>query len=253
MQLCKKGSWGSWWAPTWTWVSSMWLLIRRLIYSWLHWASYHQQVMEGDPFPLLTAGGHTSPVLDPPVPERHRHTGETPMESHQDEGTGASLLSGHRELGLPSLSKRRLGETSSMYINIWREEGCKEYRTRLFSVAPSARRKGNGHKQAHKQFSLNMRSISVLSRWRRTGTGCPEADGSPWRSSKSTWMWPWAPWSECLCWSRVWARGTQRSHPASASLCFCENFIWEKRTEYTQSFVNAVLHCLFVCSSVCLF
>ena len=36
-----------------------------------------------------------------------------------------------------------------------------------------------------------------------TGTGCPEAVGSPpWRPSEATWPWAWAPCSGCPCWSR---------------------------------------------------
>lgn len=38
--------------------------------------------------------------------------------------------------------------------------------------------------------------------------------------SRPTWMCCWAPCSLYLCWSRGWARGTQRPLPASAHLSF---------------------------------
>ena len=49
---------------------------------------------------------------------------------------------------------------------------------------------------------------------RSTGTGCPEAVGSPhWSSPEAAWPWAWAP---CSGWSWGWDTGTQRALPASA-------------------------------------
>ena len=75
-----------------------------------------------------------------------------------------------RELGLVSLEKRRpRGDLISVYKYL--RGGCREDGAGLFSVVPSDRMKGNGHKQKHRRLWLNMRghffTVRVTEHWDR--------------------------------------------------------------------------------------
>jgi len=129
-----------------------------------------------------------------------------------------------RELGLFSLEKRRWrGDLRN--ANKYLQGGGQEDRARLFSVVPSDRTRGNGHKLKPRKFQLKMRKNFFPLRVTEPWPGLPkEAVESPSLEIFKTHL------DKVLCsllWVTLLGQGVglgdpQRSLPTPTMLGFCE-------------------------------
>jgi len=89
-----------------------------------------------------------------------------------------SYEEGLREPGLLGLKKRRL-QGDLRNADKYLKGGCQEDGTRLFSVVPSNRTRGNGHKLKKRKFQLNMRknffTLRLTEHWNRLPRGVVES------------------------------------------------------------------------------
>jgi len=198
------------WMPAILWASNVSLLQKRLT---VCWAAFGKVLPAGwGRWSTLFStseviSGTLGPVLGHPAQERYRHTSSKgPQRWWRDWST--TPMRKHCEVRLFRLEQRWLRGDQRIQIPAGRVH---EDRVRLSSALPSARTRGRGRYLECRRFPLNTRSTAVLCRWRSTGTGCPEAVGSPsWRSPEAAWPWAWAPCSGWPCCSGAGTGGPRR-------------------------------------------
>ena len=129
-----------------------------------------------------------------------------------------------RDLGMFSLDMRRLrGDFVNTYKYL--KGGCQYDGTRLFSIVPSDRPRGNGLKLEHRKFYLVMRKNFFTVRVPEQRHRLPReaVESLPWKYSKPTWMHSCAPCSRCACSSRGLDKMISRGPFQPLPFCDCVN------------------------------